>query len=433
MIGKKVYHPKYGVGEIVDTRYRGLEYLVSFHIGIKKWVRFYEVQLESKETSSENTGENRNFKERSIIEALRLGIVPYRYIEEFTFGRKKEIQKLKNWLSEKKNNFFFIIGEYGSGKTHLISYLEAMALKERFATSLVELDLNESPFFKPKRVYRSIVKAFKYPQGSGKIGGFRTFIKEALKLGYLKNHPYFKYLEKDDEILWEWIEAKDIYAKPYEPMFSRWGYIVNAYNYLPPLLDQATSLNVYCNLISTISWVAREAFNLKGFLLIFDEAESINEASPSQKEKNNTFIKALYHLAQNDEKLLYTKLAKDMGFYVSKNPMASKIGYIYKLPFNLKVTLAFTFPILTDKKMSSNIPYITLEKLPTEVLEEIFWRIWEIYQKAYNISEEYFPGYIFDKLLERKDYARLFIKGVIEAFDLLSLEDEKFIKEYGFL
>lgn len=435
MIGKKVYHPKYGKGEIVDTRYKGLEYLVLFQIGIKKWVRFDEVQFESENRLNEVNimKNNENLKERSIIEALRLGIVPYRYIEEFTFGRDEEIEKLKEWLSEgKKNSLFLIIGEYGSGKTHLISYLEAMALKEGFATSLVELDLNEAPFFRPKRVYREIIKSFKYPKSNGNLGEFRSFIKDALKLGYLNDHPYFKYLEKDNESIWEWIEAKDQYAKPYEPVLSSWGYFVNAYSYLPPLLDQSTSMNVYCNLISTISWVAREAFNLKGFLLIFDEAESINDASSSQKEKSDKFIKALWSLGKNDERLLSTKSAKNLGFDISKNPRASRIPYIYKLPFNLKFILAFTFPIL-DEELDINIPYVRLEKLPTEVLEEIFWYIWEIYQKAYDIRRDISPWYILDKLLEKESITRLFIKGTVEAFDLLTFENKKFMRKYGFL
>lgn len=434
MIGKNVYHPKYGKGEIVDTRYKGLEYLVLFQIGIKKWVRFDEVQFESENRLNEvNVKNNENLKERSIIEALRLGIVPYRYVEEFTFGRDEEIEKLRNWLlGGKSNNLFFIIGEYGSGKTHLINYLEAVALKEGFATSLVELDLNEAPFFRPKRVYREIIKSFKYPKSNGSLGEFRSFIKDALKLGYLNDHPYFKYLEKDDELIWEWIEAKGSNTSFTAIIANQWDDYLNFLS-LPPLSDYSTFMNVYCNLISTISWVAREAFNLKGFLLIFDEAESINDASSDQRKKSVKFINALWYLAMNDERLLSTKLAKDLGFDTPQNLRASRIPYIYKLPFNLKVVLAFTFPILTSRELDISIPYVKLEKLPTEVLEEIFWYIWEIYQKAYDIRRDVSPWYILDKLLEKESITRLFIKGTVEAFDLLTFENKRFMRKYGFL
>jgi len=436
MIGKKVYHPKYGSGEIVERRYKGLEYLVLFQLGFKKWVRFDEIQVEREDTEvvdeelEKEKTEIKNFKERSIIEALRLGIVPYRYIEEFVFGRNEEIAELKNWLLQKENdNFFFIIGEYGSGKSHLIRYIEALALNEGFATSLVELDLNETPFFKPKKIYRSIVNNFKYLKEGGKTEGFRSFVKEALNSGYLKDHPYFKYLKEDDETLWEWIEAKDLYSKPYEPTINQWGYITNIYDYLPPLSDYATYANVYCNLISTLSWVAQKSFNLKGLLIIFDEAESIKEATHSQQEKSFRFLNALYLASKNDERLLYIRKAEELGFDLPGNSNKAKIPYIYEIPFNLKIILAFTYPFLKTNDLNTKIPYIILERLPSKTLEEIFWYTWEIYKRAYNIEENYSLKFIFDNLLRKENHTRLFIKGVIEAFDLLRFGNKNFIKE----
>ncbi|MBO3757598.1 MAG: DUF2791 family P-loop domain-containing protein, partial [Candidatus Brockarchaeota archaeon] len=111
---------------------------------------------------------------RKIIEALRLGIVPQKYVEEFTFGREKEIKQIKSWLSNEDESSLILVGEYGVGKTHILEYLYSYLLKDNWAVSIVNLDPNELPFHKPKRVYEAIISSFRF----GKNRNFRDFLKE---------------------------------------------------------------------------------------------------------------------------------------------------------------------------------------------------------------------------------------------------------------
>ncbi len=62
------------------------------------------------------------FKSRRMVEAFRLGIVPYDCVSDFIFGRAEEIQILTDWLDQPDSNAMLTVGEYGTGKTHLLHY-----------------------------------------------------------------------------------------------------------------------------------------------------------------------------------------------------------------------------------------------------------------------------------------------------------------------
>jgi len=226
-----VKHPKYGLGVVKQSRYKGLELRVEFQDGLTRWVRFDEVEsvpptppMPPPVTPSPPSP-NEAFKFRRMIEAFRLGIVPHDCIEDFTFGRQAEAEVLRDWLNKQEESTLLVIGEYGTGKTHPLHYAYSYALREGFAVAYIEMDPHEAPFHKPKCVYSRLIRTFRYSsQKTRQEKRFRDLLGEVLAKGFFKDHIYFSNLigETSDETLWDWIEALESIVRPYSnDMFVR--------------------------------------------------------------------------------------------------------------------------------------------------------------------------------------------------------------------
>lgn len=150
-----------------------------------RWVRRDKVRFLSenpilrKHKPAQLTLSKERFRARQLIEALRLGIVPDEYVEEFTFGRDEEIKLVKSWLDDPKEGSFIIKGGYGIGKTHLLEYVYSFALDNDWAVSIVEVEPNETPFSKPRNIYQRIISSFRF---RSRNNDFRKFIKEIVSI-----------------------------------------------------------------------------------------------------------------------------------------------------------------------------------------------------------------------------------------------------------
>jgi len=420
MAANLISHPRYGRGVIRQSRHRGFELYVEFQDGLARWVRLDEVQeitgLPSSVPSLPTLPPDEAFKSRRMVEAFRLGIVPYDSIEEFTFGREKEIEQLLSWLHSSQESTLLIVGEYGTGKTHLLNYAYWRALDEGFAVASVEMDPNEVPFHKPKRIYSHLVQAFRYRPMKGKqIQDFRDFLKEALAKGAFKNHIYFRCLigKTSDETLWDWIEARESVARPWNPY--NWGY-----SYLPNLYDYSTAANIYCYLLSALSWAAKEVLGLKGLLLLFDEAETIGMPLGYQLVKGYNFLKAIISTAKGETALLKPPNQTELNYC----KYAEAVPFLYKQPSVLKLLFAFT-PVV-----ESDLPRIDLPPLPDDALKEVFEHICLLYDGAYNFLEgDLTIDTIFHRVTKHGGRTRMFVKGSVEALDLIRLNPGKMLDE----
>lgn len=488
MIGKKVEHKKYGYGIVKQIRNKGFYLLIEFENGLSKWVpqnevifiekTSQEIQKHSKEIKFEigdivkhhrfgkgevkfikpyvfnkeetyllevyfenyglksliqsiaqlekisEVNSETKFRSRKIIEALRLGIVPYDCVEEFTFGRDNEISQIKNWLDNQNQNLILIIGEYGAGKTHLLHYTISYALKNNFAVAWVEIDPNETPFHKPKRVYRNLVQNFRYLTNK-QIKTFRDFLSEILIKYNFEDNFYLKYLphaKKED--FWTWIEGAD-YIRPVEMVENYWGYWENKYKYIPGLYDTGTAANIYCYLLSTYGWAAKEILRLNGLILMFDEAESLDLSFKfSHHLKSSNFLKALIGISKNDKNL--TINPSFSGLEYSKVGKSRDIPFIYKTPTFLKLLFAFASSsenLEIDINEFDEAFKIYIEPLDYLTLKNIFNYIVNTYCEAYDLSKNKLNIFsLFKELnfnLREKNKIRFFVKAAIEILDLI--------------
>ncbi|MEM4235050.1 MAG: DUF2791 family P-loop domain-containing protein [Candidatus Methanomethylicaceae archaeon] len=429
---QEIYHPLYGKGFVKETRNKGFELQVEFEDHSIRWVRIDDITVvqsvkESFDHSIESNSldDLKNWKYRKMIEAFRLGIVPFDCVQDFMIGRDKELRSISKWIKSRKQNVAFVVGEYGSGKTHLLQYLLHFAIEQNFAVSWIDVHKNETPLSKPKRIYEQLISSFRYPsKNKRQILGFRNFIKEALEKNLLSDHHYFKHLiGKTTDYFWEWIEGKSIYRPHWELSY-------------PPLYNYTNTANIYCYLLSGMGWAAKQ-LGLSGYLLIFDEAESINSYDYRYEYyKSLNFLKALTYTANNKLDLLSQPYHGELDF--CRKGGCGNIPFLYKLPSGMKLIFAFpSFELLPwelrwEVKHSNKYLFVELHPLDENALTQAIERIVSIYQYAYNYTfgqGKVQTDKIFRKIAAHKDRLRLFVKGAVEALDIRRFHPEGDILE----
>ena len=418
-------------------------------------------------TAVETTPNPAHFKSRRMIEAFRLGIVPHDCVSDFIFGRAEEIRHFTDWLHNPDNSSLMVAGGYGSGKTHLLHYIYGHARQEGFAVALIEMDPNESPFHRPKQVYRRFVQNLQFydtESGQPKILGFRELIQEAVARGALEDHTYFKCLidRRLDDTLWEWIEARDISLRPSnvyqqtklhvgrrnidtaERNLKRMEEVLKevqrfvdgsgsmspeSHPNLPGLYPYYKAANIYCYLLSALGWAAQAILGLKGLLLIFDEAETVDSYDNLyQADKSQNFLKALVRTADSDDRLLVSPAETDLDY--CQVGVGRSIPFLYKQPSGLKLLFAFT-PIDTRRGgiLSTVFPElqesfrINLESLAEASQKTLFHHVYLRYKSAYDDFKAELPAdtldAIFRRLIRIPGPVRMFVKATVETLDLI--------------
>lgn len=100
------------------------------------------------------------------LEAMRLGVVPATDSSAYTVGREREIEAVRAELArveEKGGAVRAFLGDYGTGKTHLLEMAWAEALSRNFLVARATLDQFECAPSHPKRVYRALASSLTYP------------------------------------------------------------------------------------------------------------------------------------------------------------------------------------------------------------------------------------------------------------------------------
>ena len=236
----------------------------------------------------------------------------------------------------------------------------------------------------------------------------------------MRDHRYFEELvgRESDEVLWQWIEARESDARPWR-FYYGW-----AYDSLPRLYDYSTASNIYCYLLSALGWAAKEVMGLKGLLLVFDEAETVEMYYYSyQAERSRNFLRALIRTANDDPVLLEEPYRSDLIY--CKVGIGQHIPFLYKPVSGLKLIFAFTFLdhmlyILVPE--IEHQPRVTLNPLSEEALKQVFEHICLLYDSAYDyLEEDATIDAIFRELNRRAQTPRRFVKGAVEVLDLARL------------
>jgi hypothetical protein len=213
------------------------------------------------------------------------------------------------------------------------------------------------------------------------------------------------------------------------------------------LYDYTTASNLYCNLLSSLGWAAVQILGLKGLLLLFDEAETVDASSyyAYQAENGRTFIRALIRTAQSDLELLGPPGATGLGC-CGHGP---RVPFLYQRPSGLKVVLAFAsldwnhYPYYTYGPTGTlqqrakiqeldDCPKLPLAALAKEEFRQVFERICELYGRAYGFrGEATTVGGAFGEVSKRASGTRAFVKASVEALDLIRLNAGGWLAQGG--
>jgi len=118
------------------------------------------------------------------LEAMRLGVVPSASLDAYTVGRSQEIDLLEadlDRVGDLGGATRVFLGDYGTGKTHLLELAQDLALQRNFLTCQATLDALEAAPSHPKRVYRRLVRSLRYPERPHEEGaGLRPLFERAV-------------------------------------------------------------------------------------------------------------------------------------------------------------------------------------------------------------------------------------------------------------
>ncbi len=112
------------------------------------------------------TGTRERVPAAMVVEAMRLGVVPEADLSAYTVGREVELSVADELLEAAERGIGgtrAFLGDYGTGKTHLLELIQQRALANGFLSSLVMLDAKETTPSHPRRVYRAIIRNLRYP------------------------------------------------------------------------------------------------------------------------------------------------------------------------------------------------------------------------------------------------------------------------------
>ena len=119
--------------------------------------------------------------DRRAIRSLRVGVVPSSHVLDLTVG----MTSLRATLDQESEAFHggrqqpcVISGEWGSGKSNLLSYLREYALRRKIAVAYINLNGRSSAINHPQRFYHHIVADLRLP---GVKGRGLTSLLETLK------------------------------------------------------------------------------------------------------------------------------------------------------------------------------------------------------------------------------------------------------------
>lgn len=101
-----------------------------------------------------------------IIHALRQGTVPPRGLELFATGLEPLVAQVRAELEHVGRGHGlskWLRGEYGAGKTFAARHLAAVARSLGFATSEVQVSVNDTPLHKLETVYRRLIERLETP------------------------------------------------------------------------------------------------------------------------------------------------------------------------------------------------------------------------------------------------------------------------------
>ena len=189
--GDSVRHPELGAGTIVEVHARGGHIGARVNFGyLTDWVPATELGIDlvsfgpsrnlgdasPEEATPTATLSDAVVNARRGVLALKLGQVLEQHVLQLSTGTETVQGKLETIVSramKRQAQAVLVEGAWGSGKTHLLTMLRAIATSTGMATASVILDGDDVRLSEPMRLMAAVLESLRYPGEAvpGGIGG----------------------------------------------------------------------------------------------------------------------------------------------------------------------------------------------------------------------------------------------------------------------
>ncbi|MCB9883061.1 MAG: DUF2791 family P-loop domain-containing protein [Planctomycetes bacterium] len=274
---------------------------------------------------------------RQVLEAVRLGVVPLRGLLAYTVGRDEEIESARSMLEGRDGDRCrAVLGDYGTGKTHLLELIQHIALDLGWVVGRAWLDPQEAPPSKPRRVYAALARSFVYPDKheAGELGLWplleqaarddelqnglfdsehrHAFLAPAIRyarglLDELEQHPESSELSELQILLTDWIEGRATGVS--QELQRRLHANVAVRDRVLALSDFGTLPRIYGYMLSGVGHLARRC-GYRGVLLLLDETELFSNLDLEARARAVDVFRVLMSAALPDEAMDLTSVRK---------------------------------------------------------------------------------------------------------------------------
>lgn len=116
---------------------------------------------------------------RASIRRLRSGVVPFQDVDRLSVGydgiRQTVGDSLSALAAKGRCGPVFVLGEWGTGKSHMLEFVRAAAALRRMAQVKIDLNARDAPLNHPQRFYPWIAESVSF----GERRGLRSIIEDA--------------------------------------------------------------------------------------------------------------------------------------------------------------------------------------------------------------------------------------------------------------
>ncbi len=341
--GTPVLHEQYGAGRVRDVVRGGRAIVVHFerYGAVDIQVPLRELRVLPFESASseapEITVDPAEPEQLQLLEALRLGTVPGGGLDLYTVGRERELAAIEADLREveaRGGSARVVLGDYGSGKTHLLECVATRALHEGYVVARASLDPVDVPASHPRRVYRPLASDLSYPDGETARGVLplleRAVASEAVRKRFdRERHLYltpalrlFERLGSEAAApLCDWLEGS---PQAYTPELND-GFGLAGDDRLPPLLDYRPWAHVYAYLLSGMAGLAR-ASGWRGLVVLLDEGELFRSLNSENRGFAERLFRALMAAALPAAELPFVPANEPRGGFGALKTLPHRFG-----------------------------------------------------------------------------------------------------------
>lgn len=254
---------------------------------------------------------------RRSFEAVNLGVVPAdpEQLVKLTIGGNEVSDSIRGVLRDapKKGASRVFMGYYGSGKSHHLRLVKAIALSEGWVTASLELDPKAADPAKPSSVYQELMAGLEFPMRADgtRSEDFFDLIKEmrdnwikVRSLRYFRGSPWFskglealQYLShrRDDQ---EYVSAVSWLAGQVKQISAIRSATWRAgHRDTIPSMPQSKDTGLLYAYHFVVIHEVLQALGYRGLAIIIDEAEHVRTYSANRYVRANNFFDVLARCA----------------------------------------------------------------------------------------------------------------------------------------